>query len=75
MASADLSLKPRDQTFYKFVRRNQFLGDLLVLRDEWRLRIEHEHSAELSFECHKIEEQSVLLEGKVDSPEATSYGL
>jgi len=48
-------LEPCDQTFYKFVRRNQLLGDLLVLRDEWRLCIEHEHPAELGFECHKIE--------------------
>ena len=65
MASADLSLKPRDQTFYKFVRRNQFLGDLLVFREERRLCVEHEHPAELSFQSHKIEEQSVLLERKV----------
>jgi len=47
------------------MRRNQVLGDLLVLRDERRLGIEHDHPAELSFECHKIEEQFVLLESKV----------
>ncbi len=47
------------------MRRNQVLGDLRVLRDERRLDIEHDHPAELSFECHKIEEQFVLLESKV----------
>jgi hypothetical protein len=31
----------RSDPFCKFVRRNQVLGDLLVLRDERRLCIEH----------------------------------
>ena len=47
------------------MRRNQVLGDLLVLRDERRLGIKHDHPAELSLECNKIEEQFVLLESKV----------
>jgi len=62
---ADLPSEPRDQTYYKFVRRNQFLGDLLVLRDDRRLCIEHEHPAELGFERHKVEKQSVLFKGKL----------
>ena len=30
-------LEPRDQTFYRFERRKQTLGDFLVLRDERRV--------------------------------------
>ena len=54
-----------NQALDDFVRRNQALGNCLILWRERRLCVEHDHPAQLSFERHKIEEQAVLLERKV----------
>jgi hypothetical protein len=48
-----------DQALDELLRRLQSLGDCRTLWNGWRLRIEHDDSAQLSFRRHEIEEQSV----------------
>ena len=53
-----------DQAVDELVRREQVLGDCRTLWNGWRLRIEHDDPAKLSFQRHEIEQQSVLPDRK-----------
>ena len=55
----------RNQALDGFVRCFQSLGDCRALWNEWRLRIEHDDPADLSFKRQQIEEQSVFLEREI----------